>query len=498
MDLADIVDTLASPPRRLPAQLDDAINYLASATGTQVYLRWTPATLARRYGSMQTAKAQQPDVFALLLDCPAVIQFWQAGELITLPADQAPPPGAVVERLLRTQRFRFRPANGDPYPSADSSRVQPRQERRATTSALESFGNDPWLERTGRFANRDGATNSLAVPDDGAAVMAFLAERTGRSPHTRRAYIAEIQRLIAWCHANRICGPLSDLSRSELIRFRNSLPGTESPSPSAAGILGARSCSRALAVVQSMYGYLFGTGYMTVNPAAELGQGATDRAGDRPKRFLPPAALAAFDRWLDAAAATPTPSLATVRRAAIVALYRWTGARLDELAHRDGYPRLRIDEDGWTIEVQGKGRKLREIPLPDVCVPFIKRYRVARGLPPVPSSAESHPLVQGRGGHSLGRSGLYAEVKAALREIRSTLPSTESASRSALQIASPHWLRHSYAHTLVVQQGVPLPVVQMLLGHASVQTAASYASTDLSQARRFVARSFTLPKTDPS
>lgn len=79
----------------------------------------------------------------------------------------------------------------------------------------------------------------------------------------------------------------------------------------------------------------------------------------------------------------------------------------------------------------------------------------------------------------MGRSGLYAEVKAALREIRSTLPSTESASRSALQMASPHWLRHSYAHTLVVQQGVPLPVVQMLLGHASVQTAASYATTDI-------------------
>ena len=118
MNLADIVDTLASPPRRLPAQLDDAISYLASATGTQVYLRWTPASLTRRYGSMQTAKAQQPDVFAVLRDCPAVIQFWQAGELMTLPADQAPPPGAVVERLLRTQRFSFRPASVELSPFA--------------------------------------------------------------------------------------------------------------------------------------------------------------------------------------------------------------------------------------------------------------------------------------------------------------------------------------------------------------------------------------------
>ena len=59
-----------------------------------------------------------------------------------------------------------------------------------------------------------------------------------------------------------------------------------------------------------------------------------------------------------------------------------------------------------------------------------------------------------------------------------------------LRSVSPHWLRHAYARTLVVDKGVPLPAAQALLGHASVQTTAEYAKTDLSKLREFVERGF--------
>ncbi|EON18874.1 hypothetical protein ASL20_30430 [Cupriavidus necator] len=59
-----------------------------------------------------------------------------------------------------------------------------------------------------------------------------------------------------------------------------------------------------------------------------------------------------------------------------------------------------------------------------------------------------------------------------------------------LRAASPHWLRHAYARTLVVDHQVPLPAAQALLGHASVQTTAAYARTDLSQLRTFVDQTF--------
>jgi len=51
-------------------------------------------------------------------------------------------------------------------------------------------------------------------------------------------------------------------------------------------------------------------------------------------------------------------------------------------------------------------------------------------------------------------------------------------------------VRHAYARTLVVDQGAPLPAAQALLGHASVQTTAEYAKTDLSTLRAFVEKGF--------
>ncbi|MEX3939665.1 tyrosine-type recombinase/integrase [Paraburkholderia sp. BR10937] len=65
--------------------------------------------------------------------------------------------------------------------------------------------------------------------------------------------------------------------------------------------------------------------------------------------------------------------------------------------------------------------------------------------------------------------------------------------RVALEGASTHWLRHGYARTLVVDHLVPLPVAQALLGHASVQTTATYARTDSTQLRAFVKGSFPVP-----
>jgi site-specific recombinase XerD len=51
-------------------------------------------------------------------------------------------------------------------------------------------------------------------------------------------------------------------------------------------------------------------------------------------------------------------------------------------------------------------------------------------------------------------------------------------------------LRHAYARTLVVDKRVPLPAAQALLGHATVQTTAAYAKTDLRQLREFVELGF--------
>ena len=55
------------------------------------------------------------------------------------------------------------------------------------------------------------------------------------------------------------------------------------------------------------------------------------------------------------------------------------------------------------------------------------------------------------------------------------IESNDLAGAQLLRAVSPHWLRHAYARTLVVDQGVLLAAAQALFGHASVQTTTEYA-----------------------
>jgi len=157
--------------------------------------------------------------------------------------------------------------------------------------------------------------------------------------------------------------------------------------------------------------------------------------------------------------------------------------RLAELAWSAeiGLPRLEAEAPGrWTLYVCGKGRKPRAIPLPTPCVAVLRAYRCARGLPSEPPVHEALPVIHGNKGEALQQAGLYREVKAIFAAVADGLQARAPAQALLLRAASPHWLRHAYARTLVVDHQVPLPAAQALLGHAWVQTTAAYARTDLS------------------
>jgi integrase/recombinase XerC len=86
----------------------------------------------------------------------------------------------------------------------------------------------------------------------------------------------------------------------------------------------------------------------------------------------------------------------------------------------------------------------------------------------------------------LGARGLYDEVKAVLVAVADDIQAEDPGGAALLRSASPH----AYARSLVVDARVPLPAAQTLLGHASVQTTAEYAKTDLSKLREFVEQGF--------
>ena len=138
----------------------------------------------------------------------------------------------------------------------------------------------------------------------------------------------------------------------------------------------------------------------------------------------------------------------------------------------------------------GKGAKERSIPLPRQCADVLRSYRLARGLPAAPHALERVPLIHGDKGMSLGARGLYDEVKGVFLDVADQIGTEQPDDAALLRAASPHWLRHAYARTLVVDRLVPLPAAQTLLGHASVQTTAEYAKTDLAKLREFVEMGF--------
>jgi site-specific recombinase XerD len=565
MNPADWIDTAGRPAGRLPDTVAAALLYLETALGHVIYRRWTLQDLRHGHPSLADARDRCPAVYAVLVTQrhDVAIEYWARGRVATVPAGIAPAPEAVLAAVLRSRRTRFAratavgalsavgavgavPVGRAPLPPTAAATGTPAAHTAAHTAAhpaaagtAPSAGAAPdalseldleraaalraWLSRHGRLAQPEAPSNLLGARDDAQAIRVFLRERASGSRHTARAYLSELQRLVAWCDADGR-GPLSDLSRDDLLRYRDALarPGGADRSR-----LAEASQRRALAVVASLFGYWRRHGYLLANPAADLTAGAGARAGYQPQRILPSALLDVCDAWLERSApdvntgAGPSPDPGAdsllARRRAIWALYRYGGVRLAELIWDEAgqLPRLEVGADGdWTLHVLGKGRKLRAVQLPQRCVAVLRVYRQARGLPGVPPPGERAPLIHGAQRGSLERAGLYREVKRVLHTIADQLDSLgdgegrgeggpgalgaglpgglpeRAHAANLLRRASPHWLRHAYAKTLVVDKQVPLPVAQRLLGHASITTTAAYAQTDGRAIHRIVKDAF--------
>jgi len=503
------IDHGVTPPQRLPAAPEDQVRYLAAALGHPVYERWTWARLLQAYSALADARRAKPAVCQILLGASEAVEFWQRGRVRVSAGVAAPPIDVILAqvRLVHARRFR-RTSTELPVgaPGVSTSLLTPTITSEVLLDPSTWFPQpvDRWLQRRGRFANPDRETNALGAADDLAAVATFLRERASRSRHTWRAYVAELSRLIAWCQQGAR-GPLSELSRQDLLVFRDdqrrASPAVDEVATSAMPARSASAQARTMAVVASLYRFWHRAGYLSVNPAAELGAARRARQGFSARRLVSATLLERCDDAVRSAVLQRPPVAAiddseavrAWRRLTIWSLYRVTGARLSELAWREdsATPKVAVDEAGhWTLRVLGKGHRERSIPLPDWCAAVLQGYREARGLPPRPTPFEHVALIHGEKRAALGTAGLYDEVKAVLSDVASRIEAEDATAAAVLRSVSPHWLRHAFARTLVVEHAVPLPAVQMLMGHASVQTTAEYARADVSKLREFVERGF--------
>jgi len=103
-------------------------------------------------------------------------------------------------------------------------------------------------------------------------------------------------------------------------------------------------------------------------------------------------------------------------------------------------------EGNWWFLTVGKGNKEREVSVSDDMLVALKRYRLSRGMTPLPAPGESTPLIhktRGKGGITSTRQirGIVQSCFDRASEVLRSEGADEEADR--LSEATVHWLRHT-------------------------------------------------------
>jgi len=365
------------------------------------------------------------------------------------------------------------------------------------------------LERLRLPADLDGCTGSnrahtcstvIAAHNDLQAITAWLA-RFADTRTTFDNYRKEAERLLLWAVVQQ-GKPLSSLTHEDLLAYQRFLTD---PQPAArwvmgrgrkvprghpdwrpfAGPLAPTSQRQAVVILNAMFSWLVTAGYLAGNPLA-LSRQRARRAKPRITRYLDPelwrevkTAIEAMPREID------REREHAVRVRWLFSLFYLCGLRISEavtntmgsfFCRRDG-----SGEDRWWLEITGKGGKTRLVPATGELMVELARYRREHGLPPLPVSGETIPLVLPIGGKQrlLTRSAVHTIMKEVFRRTAHRLRERgeEFAGLAVrVELASAHWLRHT-AGSHMTDGALDLRHVRDNLGHESLTTTSGYLHT---------------------
>jgi len=290
----------------------------------------------------------------------------------------------------------------------------------------------------------------MAANDFPQALAAFtehLRLERGRSPHTVRAYLADLRSLIAFATSQGCTAP-DGLTLTLLRRWLGA-------DPALARTTVARRASSARAFTR----WCQRRGLAPSDPGAML---------------LSPQVRAALPTVIDAeearsvmahaAVAADDGSPLAMRDRAIIEMLYATGCRVGELC---GVDLAEVDAPGRRLRVLGKGRKERVVPFGVPAARALQDWLAVRRLVP-PNPGEQALFIGARGARLDQR---------AVRNIVHKL--TEQAGGTSL---APHALRHTAA-THILEGGADLRAVQEMLGHASLATTQRYTHVSVERLR---------------
>lgn len=394
--------------------------------------------------------------------------------------------------------------------------IKPPPASDVATSAQQLSG-DPSgqaLATAGGFSLRADGPNAMAAGSDTEAVSSWLEAMSFKSANTRTAYARDVHRLMLW--AREQGKTLSGLTVSDAAAHARFLSNPPAHWMSALptrrdtldwkpmrGPLSASSAARALTAIGHLFSFLVDTGYLVANPFSHIRK-------VRPKGPLIDTRRSLTSREVHhlVSVIQALPEDATKRRlVALLMLLESTGLRIGEVGRTWGdlvsTQGAQLDEEADSqtrcLRVVGKGERERFIPLRQAVIDALEAHRrdrralVQAGLiPDLPQIDE--PLISvlerpvqsalASASGALSTAGLHRVIKAVFKQTADA--SSETDMRETFEHATCHWLRHTFAHTVLKASGKDLPVTQQLLGHGSISTTGIYIKADLSDRVRAI------------
>ena len=218
-----------------------------------------------------------------------------------------------------------------------------------------------------------------------------------------------------------------------------------------------RTVARKQAALRSFFSFLIKTSVLKNNPTTGLVSPKLDKP--LPEFFR--------EDEIQKALCVVTKDTATGSRdRAILELFYGTGIRLSELVGLNLYD---VDLSAGTVRVQGKGGKVRIVPVGRCVIKWMKAYIARRN--------ELKPK-EGKDAFFINKSGARISQRGVQFVVRKWLQLVSDKKK-----LSPHIIRHTFA-THLLDKGADLEAVKELLGHSSLSTTQIYTHLTTDHLRR--------------
>jgi len=376
-----------------------------------------------------------------------------------------------------------------------------------------------------RRAPYPASNNALGANDDKHAIEIWLQARA-QNPHTLRSYRKNAERLLLWCYLERQV-TFAELKVEDCIHYQTWLQHLGHRTPDewiqegwrlpadawisrkverrnseswrpfvyAQGGLSAESIEQDLLTVRSLFEYLRQGQILPMNPWDLLGKraGARSKIENLTAQFI--GRSFTMGQWKMLTKGLSRDGSESDRRLLLVLWLGFScGLRAAEMLTLT-LGSIAIGPESWQLRVLGKGNKIRFVPLPSPTRDALLAYLASVGLPfeavvhavhADKNSAEYQaPILRGqRGRRALNRPApseplhyqrLYTLLKKHMNTTADEVAAEDPIAAAKLSQASTHWLRHTCA-TLGLRNGVELPAIQRLLGHANLNVTSTYVT----------------------